>query len=73
VLHYLETGARGEAVPGDDDIGAVRAMISSTATKIRARQFPATPARPEARTCAQCPYSQICPESWTARGLRTPA
>jgi len=67
VLHFLETGTRGEAVPGDDDIGAVGAQITSTASKIRARRFAADPAKPEARTCRQCPYSAICPDSWTAR------
>lgn len=67
VLHFLESGARGEAVPGDDDIAVVAALIIATATKIRARQFAAAPLRPEARTCQQCPYHQICPDSWTAR------
>ncbi len=72
VLHFLETGTRGEAVPGDDDIAAVGAQITATAAKIRSRRFAADPAKPEARTCRQCPYNAICPDSWTARQV-TPA
>ncbi|MEK6619809.1 MAG: ATP-dependent DNA helicase [Chloroflexota bacterium] len=69
VLHFLESGQRGEIAPSDQDLGAVQAVITSTAAKIRARHFPAEPMRPEARTCRQCPYSQICPESWAARAV----
>jgi DNA helicase-2/ATP-dependent DNA helicase PcrA len=69
VLHFLENGARGEATPGDDDIGAVSALITATAAKIRARQFAANPLKPEARTCAQCPFDRICPDSWSTRNF----
>lgn len=68
-LHFLETGQRGEIVPDDEGIGAVKAVISSTAAKIRARQFAANPQKPEYRTCQMCPYSAICPDSWTARAV----
>jgi DNA helicase-2/ATP-dependent DNA helicase PcrA len=69
-LHFLETGQRGEVAPTRDGLGAVSALLSSIATKIRARQFPAQPERPEARTCEQCPFNAICTESWTARQVR---
>ena len=68
-LHFLETGERGEVTPSEDAVNAVRAQITSTAQKIRARRFPAEPLRPELRTCRACPYSQICPESWVAKGV----
>ena len=66
-LIFLESGQRGEMRPTPDAMGAIGAVITSTAAKIRARQFPADPERPEARTCSQCPYNAICTESWTAR------
>ena len=69
-LIFLETGQRGEVTPTAEAMGAIRAVITSTAAKIRARQFPAEPERPEARTCNQCPYNAICTESWTARQVR---
>ena len=69
-LIFLESGQRGETTPTADAMGAIAAVITSTAAKIRARQFPATPERPEARTCAQCPYNAICTESWSARQVR---
>jgi DNA helicase-2/ATP-dependent DNA helicase PcrA len=69
-LIFLETGQRGETKPTADAMGAIGAVISSTAAKIRARQFPAEPERPEARTCSQCPYNAICTESWSARQVR---
>src|SRR5207237_5165361 len=69
-LIFLETGQRGEVKPTPDAMGAIGAVISSTAAKIRARQFAADPERPEARTCSQCPYNAICTESWTARQVR---
>jgi DNA helicase-2/ATP-dependent DNA helicase PcrA len=69
-LIFLESGERGEVSPTPDAMGAIGAVISSTAAKIRARQFPADPERPEARTCNQCPYNAICTESWTARQAR---
>ncbi|HUG56280.1 MAG TPA: ATP-dependent DNA helicase [Candidatus Limnocylindrales bacterium] len=65
-LHFLETGQRAETTPNDDSIGAIRAFITSTAQRIRARSFPAEPRAPELRTCQQCPYHLICPESRTA-------
>jgi len=67
ILHFLETGERGEMTPSPEALSAVGTFITTTAAKIRARQFAADPARPEARTCAECPYNQICPDSWTAR------
>jgi ATP-dependent DNA helicase UvrD/PcrA len=67
-LHFLETGERGEVVPQEDAVGAVRAQITSYAQRIRERRFPAEPLKPEAQTCRACPYNRICPESWTARG-----
>jgi CRISPR/Cas system-associated exonuclease Cas4 (RecB family) len=69
-LIFLESGQRGEVKPTPDAMGAIGAVITSTAAKIRARQFPADPERPEARTCSQCPYNGICTESWTARQVR---
>ncbi len=68
-LHFLETGERGEVTPSADAVNAVRARITATAQRIRARRFPAEPLRPELRTCRACPYSQICPESWVAKGV----
>ncbi|MDP9245899.1 MAG: ATP-dependent helicase [Chloroflexota bacterium] len=69
-LLFLESGQRGEIVPTPDAMGAIGAVITSTAAKIRGRQFAADPERPEARTCSQCPYNAICTESWTARQVR---
>jgi DNA helicase-2/ATP-dependent DNA helicase PcrA len=69
-LIFLESGQRGEVKPTPDAMGAIGAVITSTAAKIRARQFAADPERPEARTCSQCPYNAICTESWTARQVR---
>ena len=69
-LIFLESGQRGEVTPTPDAMGAIAAVVSSTAAKIRARQFAADPERPEARTCSQCPYNAICTESWTARQVR---
>jgi len=66
-LEYLETGRRGEATPGDEDMAAVRAQITTTAERIRRREFAATP---DPRTCAECPYTRICPDSWVTRQLR---
>ena len=63
-LEYLETGRRGETTPGEDDMAAVRAQITTTAARIRRREFGATP---DARTCGDCPFNRICPESWMAR------
>ena len=65
VLHFLESGERGSVTPSDESIGAVRALVSSTAARIRARDFVANPKG--LRTCQQCPYHQICPSSLTAR------
>jgi len=69
-LHFLETGQRGEVTPTTESLGAIGAMLTATAAKIRARHFPAEPERPEARTCSQCPYNAICTESWSARQVR---
>ncbi|HEV2011994.1 MAG TPA: ATP-dependent DNA helicase [Candidatus Limnocylindria bacterium] len=69
-LLFLETGERGEIKPTPEAMGAIAAVITSTAAKIRARQFRADPERPEARTCSQCPYNAICTESWSARQVR---
>ena len=69
-LHFLETGQRGEITPTPEALRAIGAVLTSTAAKIRARQFPAEPERPEARTCDQCPYNAICTESWSARQVR---
>ena len=65
VLHYLESGERGTVTPNDDSLGAVRALVTATAARIRAREFAANPKG--LRTCQQCPYHQICPSSLTAR------
>ncbi len=64
VLHFLETGARGEIAPKDADISAVVAVVSSTAAKIRRREFSATPSP---RACGRCPFERICPRSFNAR------
>ena len=69
-LIFLESGQRGETKPTAEAMSAIAAVITSTAAKIRARQFPADPERPEARTCGQCPYNAICTESWSARQVR---
>jgi ATP-dependent DNA helicase UvrD/PcrA len=69
-LIFLESGQRGEVKPTAEQMGAIGALITSTAGKIRARQFAADPERPEARTCSQCPYNAICTESWSARQVR---
>ncbi len=66
VLHYLETGERGAIAPNDESVSAVRAWITSTAARIRAREFTASPAK-GVRTCRECPYHQICPSSLTVR------
>ena len=68
-LHFLETGQRGEIVPTPEALGAVAAVITSTASRIRARQFAAAPRAPEYRTCTQCPYNAICPDSRTRRQI----
>jgi DNA helicase-2/ATP-dependent DNA helicase PcrA len=69
-LIFLESGQRGEVNPTPEAMGAISAVITSTAAKIRARQFAADPEQPEARTCSQCPYNAICTESWSARQVR---
>jgi CRISPR/Cas system-associated exonuclease Cas4 (RecB family) len=66
VLHYLETGERGAITPTDESVSAVRAWITSTAARIRARDFAPAPAK-GLRTCEACPYHQICPSSLTIR------
>jgi len=71
VLHYLESGERGTVAPTEDSIGAVRGLISGTASRIRAREFAPNPKG--LRTCQQCPYHQICPSSLTARSGNTSA
>ena len=65
-LHFLETGERGSIAPTDESVSAVRAWITSTASRIRERDFNANPAK-GVRTCRECPYHQICPESLTVR------
>jgi CRISPR/Cas system-associated exonuclease Cas4 (RecB family) len=71
VLHYLESGERGTVAPTEDSIGAVRGLITGTASRIRAREFAPNPKG--LRTCQQCPYHQICPSSLTARAASTSA
>jgi ATP-dependent exoDNAse (exonuclease V) beta subunit len=66
-LHFLETGARGTIEPSDTDMSVVRTVVSSTAAKIRARDFTAAPAK-GIKTCFECAYHQICPSSLTVRG-----
>ena len=66
VLHFLETGERGSIVPTEDSVSAVRAWITSTAARIRDRDFAPNPAK-GVRTCRECPYHQICPSSLTVR------
>ena len=65
VLHFLESGERGVVAPSAESVSAVRAQISATAARIRAREFAPNPKG--LRTCQQCPYHQICPSSLTAR------
>src|SRR5207253_532328 len=55
----------------EDSIGAVRGLVTGTASRIRARQFAPNPK--SLRTCQQCPYHQICPSSLTARAATTAA
>src|SRR5438477_537542 len=71
VLHFLESGERGTVAPTEDSIGAVRGLVTGTASRIRAREF--APNRKGLRTCQQCPYHQICPSSLTARAATTAA
>ena len=71
VLHFLESGERGTVTPTEDSIGAVRGLVTGTATRIRAREFAPNPKG--LRTCQQCPYHQICPSSLTARAATTAA
>ncbi len=66
-LDFIESGERGEIVPGDADMGSVAAWISSAAARIRARDFAAAPEH-GVRTCARCEYRAVCPASLTARG-----
>jgi DNA helicase-2/ATP-dependent DNA helicase PcrA len=66
-LHFLETGGRGTIEPSDADMSVVRTLVTTTAAKIRAREFVAQPAK-GMKTCLECPYHQICPSSLTARG-----
>jgi DNA helicase-2/ATP-dependent DNA helicase PcrA len=65
-LHFLETGERGSIEPSDADMSVVRTVISSTAAKIRTRDFTPAPAR-GIKTCLECAYHQICPSSLTVR------
>jgi DNA helicase-2/ATP-dependent DNA helicase PcrA len=65
-LHFLETGARGTIEPSDADMSVVKTLVTTTAAKIRAREFGAAPAK-GVKTCLECAYHQICPSSLTAR------
>jgi CRISPR/Cas system-associated exonuclease Cas4 (RecB family) len=65
-LHFLETGERGSIAPTDESVSAVRVWITSTASRIRERDFAPNPAK-GVRTCRECPYHQICPSSLTVR------
>ena len=65
-LHFLETGGRGTIEPSDADMSVVRTLVTSTAAKIRSRDFSPAPAK-GVRTCRECPYHQICPSSLTVR------
>ncbi len=69
-LHFLETGERGVIEPSDTDMSVVRTLVTTTAAKIRAREFAAAPAK-GIKTCQQCAYHQICPSSLTVRGAGT--
>ncbi|TMB80632.1 MAG: ATP-dependent helicase [Chloroflexi bacterium] len=66
-LHFLETGARGTIQPSDTDMSVVRTVVTSTAAKIRARDFAPAPVK-GIKTCFECAYHQICPSSLTVRG-----
>jgi DNA helicase-2/ATP-dependent DNA helicase PcrA len=66
-LHFLETGGRGTIEPSDTDMSVVRTLVTTTAAKIRAREFAAAPAK-GMKTCLECAYHQICPSSLTVRG-----
>ncbi|HUQ42373.1 MAG TPA: ATP-dependent DNA helicase [Candidatus Limnocylindrales bacterium] len=65
-LHFLETGGRGTIVPSDADMSVVRTLVTTTAAKIRAREFGAAPIK-GVKTCQECAYHQICPSSLTVR------
>jgi len=65
-LEFIESGERGEIVPGDADMGSVAAWISSAAARIRARDFAAAPEH-GVRTCGRCEYRSVCPASLTIR------
>ena len=66
-LHFLETGARGVIEPSEEDMSVVRTVVTTTAAKIRARDFAPAPLK-GVKTCEQCAYHQICPSSLTIRG-----
>ena len=65
-LHFLETGGLGSIEPSDADMSLVRTLVTSTAARIRARDFAAAPAK-GVKTCVECAYHQICPSSLTVR------
>ncbi|MEK7861729.1 MAG: ATP-dependent DNA helicase, partial [Chloroflexota bacterium] len=52
VVHFLETGERGTIAPTDESVAAVRAWITSTAARIRERDFTANPAK-GVKTCQE--------------------
>ena len=66
-LHFLETGAHGTIEPSDTDMSVVRTVVTSTAAKIRSRDFTPAPVK-GIKTCFECAYHQICPSSLTVRG-----
>src|SRR5207247_7971218 len=54
-LHFLETGAHGTIEPSDTDMSVVRTVVTSTAAKIRAREFGAAPVK-GVKTSFGCAY-----------------
>jgi DNA helicase-2/ATP-dependent DNA helicase PcrA len=59
-LHFLDTGLVGRVAPDPTRLDRARHTIATAADGIRAGRFEA---RPDAVTCAWCPYRAICPSA----------
>ncbi|MEI6498914.1 MAG: ATP-dependent DNA helicase, partial [bacterium] len=59
-LLFIESGLKGETVFKQSELEATKQMIFEVARGIREANMTA---KPEARNCQLCPYSDICPDS----------
>jgi DNA helicase-2/ATP-dependent DNA helicase PcrA len=59
-LHFVATGAVGEARVAPEHLAAARDRVVTAAAGIRAGAFPA---RPDPNRCRFCPYNRLCPAS----------